>query len=101
MVENKFYIIDFFDNIQSFHDTVAIIDNLDLIISVDTAIAHIAATMGKETWILLPFVPDFRWGLYKPKTNWYNTVTLFRQKKINDWDLPIKNIKKSLIKKFN
>ena len=94
-------IIDFFDNIQSFHDTVAIIDNLDLIISVDTAIAHIAATMGKETWILLPFVPDFRWGLYKPKTNWYNTVTLFRQKKINDWDLPIKSIKKSLIKKFN
>ena len=67
----KGYMIDFFKKINSFEDTISIIENLDLVISVDTAIAHIAATMGKETWILLPFVPDFRWGLKTKKTIWY------------------------------
>ena len=96
----KGFITDFFDDIKTFQETIALIENLDLVISVDTAIAHIAATMGKETWILLPFVPDFRWGMNNSKTVWYNNVRLFRQKKINLWDDVILEIKNALAEKF-
>ena len=94
-------IIDFFEGIESFQDTLSIINNLDLVITVDTAIAHIAATMNKKTWILLSFVPDFRWDLNKIKTNWYKSVRLFRQKKLNQWDQVILELKKALKKNYN
>ena len=83
-----------------FEDTLAIIDNLDLIICVDAHIGHIAATMEKETWIMLSYVPDFRWGLKGSKTTWYKDVRLFRQKKINLWESVILEIKNALIEKF-
>ena len=92
-------ITDFYDNIDlsPFKETLAIINNLDLIICVDTVIAHIAATLGKETWIMLPFVPDFRWGIKGSNTHWYGkNVKLFRQKKINDWDNVVFEIKSLL-----
>ena len=102
---NKFakLINDFFDNIDiiPFKDTLSIIENLDLVLSVDTAIAHIAATLGKKTWVLLPFVPHFVWGLDESKTGWYNNVKLFRQKKINKWDQVILKVKHALIEEFN
>lgn len=69
----------------NFSDTAAAITHLDLIITVDTAVAHLAATLGKETWILLPYVPDWRWLMDKSDTPWYSTVRLFRQEKIGDW----------------
>ena len=94
------FITDFFDDIKTFQETIALIENLDLVISVDTAIAHIAATMGKETWILLPFVPEFRWGLNQSTTSWYKTVKLFRQKKTNQWEQVIKEVKKKLLQKI-
>ena len=96
-------ISDFFDNIDQtpFKDTLSIIENLDLIISVDTAIAHISATLNKETWVLLPYIPHYVWGLDKSETHWYNNVKLFRQKKINQWDQVILEVKKALIEKFN
>ena len=81
-----------------FEDTLSIIENLDLVIGVDTAVIHIAATLGKKTWIVLPFVPDFRWGLKELKTPWYSSVTLFRQKKVNQWDDVITEIKDKLIR---
>jgi hypothetical protein len=83
-----------------FEDTLAIIDNLDLIICVDAHIGHIAATMEKETWIMLSYVPDFRWGLKSSKTTWYKDVRLFRQTKINLWESVILEIKNALIEKF-
>ena len=78
------FITDYFNNIDkiAFQDTISIIKNLDIVISVDTSIAHISATLNKETWILLSFVPDFRWGLKNTKTFWYKNVKLFRQSKI-------------------
>ena len=96
-------ISDFFDNIDQtpFKDTLSIIENLDLVISVDTAIAHISATLNKETWVLLPFIPHYVWGLDKSETHWYNNVKLFRQKKINQWDQVILEVKNTLIEKFN
>ena len=72
-----------------------------MIISVDTSIVHIAATLKKETWVMLPYVPDFRWELNNTKTIWYDSVRLFRQKKINQWGEIIDTIKESLKRKFN
>ena len=93
------YITDYFVNIDKipFKDTIPIIRSLDLVITVDTAIAHISATIGKETWVLLPFVPDFRWGYKGSKTPWYEKIRLFRQKKIGSWDNVIKKIKINLM----
>ena len=72
------------------------IENLDIIITIDTSVGHIAATLEKETWIMLPYVPDFRWGIKDTNSHWYNKVRLFRQHKINSWDEVIVDIKKLL-----
>ena len=102
---NKFenLITDFYGNIDQkpFEDTLSIIESLDMIISSDTSIAHIAATMNKNTWIMIPRVPDWRWGLKGQKTIWYDNVKLYRQKKINNWSNVINDLKKDLIKKYN
>ena len=68
-----------------FAETAALIAHMDLVISVDTSIAHLAAAMGKPTWILLPFAPDWRWMLNRDDSPWYPTVRLFRQTKAGDW----------------
>ena len=93
-------VLDFSTTIDQtpFEDTLSIIENLDLVVGVDTAVIHIAGTLGKKTWIMLPFVPDFRWGLKESKTPWYSSVRLFRQKKVNQWDDVITEIKDKLIK---
>ena len=83
---------------NKFEDTISIIKNMDLVITVDTAVAHISATLGKETWILLPLVNDFRWGTKNEKTVWYKNVKLFRQTKINQWQDVVIKIKKNLEK---
>ena len=87
-------IINFYENIdkEPFEDTLSIVENLDLVISVDTALAHLSATAGIKTWILIPKVPNFRWGLKNPKTSWYNNVTLYRQKEIYDWESAVSDI---------
>jgi tetratricopeptide (TPR) repeat protein len=94
-------IVDFYKNKivgsnNKFEDTISIIKNMDLVITVDTAVAHISATLGKETWILLPLVNDFRWGTKNEKTVWYKNVKLFRQTKINQWQDVVIKIKKNL-----
>lgn len=66
-------------------DTAALIANLDLVISVDTAMAHLSAALGRPVWTMLPFVPEFRWLLDRPDTPWYPTMRLFRQQKLDDW----------------
>ena len=77
--------------IQSLADTGAIIDRLDLVISVDTSVAHLAAALGKPTWLLLPWLPNWRWHLpalgpqFDRQTPWYPTMRLFRQTRADDW----------------
>ncbi len=67
-------------------DTVAIIKNLDLVITVDTSIGHLAAALGKPAWVILPNPPDWRWMINRDDTPWYPTVRLFRQPTPGDWE---------------
>ena len=80
------------DKLNDFSDTAALIEEMDLIISVDTSVAHLAGAMGKDVWILLPFNPDYRWMLEKNNTLWYPTAILFRQNELNNWNNVIKNV---------
>ncbi len=71
--------------IGDFADTAAIVANLDLVISVDTAVAHLAGAMGRPTWMLVPHVPEWRWLLDREDTPWYPTMRLLRQAAPGDW----------------
>jgi len=73
------------DQLNDFADTAALIEEMDLVISVDTAVAHLAGAMGKPVWILLPHTTDYRWMIDRSDSPWYPTATLFRQSEIGDW----------------
>ena len=79
-----------------FMDTAAVIENLDLIISVDTAIVHLAGALGAPVWVLLPSVAEWRWQLHQTETPWYPNVRLFRKKKEQTWSDLIATIKELL-----
>jgi hypothetical protein len=70
---------------ENFADTAGAVANLDLVISVDTAVAHLAGAMGKPVWLLLPFAPDWRWLTDREDSPWYPTMRLFRQKSRGNW----------------
>ena len=90
-------IIDVFPEINDVADTANIIKNLDLVICVDTLVAHIAGALNKKTWLMLAAVPGWRWDLnYPDSTPWYPSIEIFRQQTNNDWDTMIKNIKDKL-----
>lgn len=77
--------------------TAALIACLDLVITIDTSIAHLAAAMGKKVWILLPLCSDWRWFLQREDSPWYSNVTLFRQSTLGDWSAPWSCIKNALL----
>jgi tetratricopeptide (TPR) repeat protein len=80
-----FEMLDLTDRLHDFAETAGLIAHLDLLISVDTAVAHLSGAMGKDVWTLLPFRPDFRWMLGREDTPWYPTMRLFRQPRAADW----------------
>jgi hypothetical protein len=78
-------ILHFDDELRDFGDTAALAQLVDLVISVDTAVAHMAGALGRKLWVLLPFAADWRWLERRTDSPWYPTATLFRQSRMDDW----------------
>jgi tetratricopeptide (TPR) repeat protein len=89
-------IYDYAEEMDDFSDTAALIENLDLVISIDTSVAHLAGALAKPVWTLLPFVPDWRWLLERDDSPWYPTMRLFRQPTSGDWGSVIARIADAL-----
>jgi len=82
--------------LTDFADTAAVIGELDLVITVDTAVAHLAGAMAKPLWLLVPHIQDWRWLRGRNDSPWYPTARLFRQPQIGDWDGAIATMAKEL-----
>jgi len=89
-------VIDIAPLLCDFADTAAALNNMDLVVTVDTAVAHLAGALGRPTRILLPFVPDWRWLLERNNSPWYPTVQLLRQKQRGDWKTAVDKIRTEL-----
>jgi tetratricopeptide (TPR) repeat protein len=89
-------LVDLSSNLNDFADTAAALANLDLLITVDTAVAHLAGALGKPVWILLTQNPDWRWLLDREDSPWYPTARLFRQKVAGDWVSVIERVQRQL-----
>jgi hypothetical protein len=88
--------VDLTEDIVDMADTGAIISHLDLIISIDTAVAHLSGAMGKPVWILLPRMADWRWMLDREDSPWYPTMRLFRQRTAGDWSGLMADVRSAL-----
>jgi tetratricopeptide (TPR) repeat protein len=95
-IPNNIEIIDLGKEFKDFSDTAAAVENLDLLISVDTSVAHLAGALGKPVWMLIPYFPDWRWFLDTEKCVWYNSLQIFRQAKIGNWTEVFERVEKSL-----
>ena len=84
------------DELQDFADTAAVVSLLDLVVSADTATAHLAGALGRPVWVLLPFSSDFRWLLGREDSPWYPTARLFRQPRLGDWDSVLARVQEEL-----
>ena len=80
-----------------FSDTAALISQLDLVISVDTSVAHLAGALGKPVWILLTHVPDWRWLLDRDDSPWYPSARLFRQRETREWGSVTMRLREALL----
>ena len=90
-------IVDFRSEIKDFADMAALCDLMDAVICVDTSITHLSGSLGKPTFVLLPFNPDWRWQLNRSDSPWYPSVTLLRQQKPLDWTHPLSQIGERLL----
>ncbi len=87
-------------DLQSFADTAAVCRQCDLVITVDTSVAHLAGSLDRPTWLLLPFTPDWRWGLGRDDTPWYPSVRLFRQPHPGQWSAVLTHVLDALSRTF-
>ena len=94
-------IIDLSKKIHSFYETAKIINALDLVITSDTSVAHLAGAMGKKVWILLQKVPDWRWGVHGEKSLWYPSARLFWQHSLGDFNSVFAQVYRELEREFN
>jgi tetratricopeptide (TPR) repeat protein len=91
-------VIDHSRELIDFAETAALTANLDLVIAVDTAVAHLAGALGKAVWVMLPFAPDWRWMLERADSPWYPSMRLFRQTTFGDWDQVVQRVARELEK---
>jgi ADP-heptose:LPS heptosyltransferase len=90
-------IVDLTAHLTDFVETAALVSCLDLVITVDTSVAHLAGALGRPTWILLPHTPDYRWLLNRDDSPWYPSVRLFRQTESRDYANVIQRVRSELI----
>lgn len=90
-------LLHFGEEISDFADTAAVISELDLVISSDTAVLHLAGAMGKPLWILTSLSPDWRWLLQREDSPWYPTAKLYRQPRMDDWESVIERVRGDLM----
>jgi tetratricopeptide (TPR) repeat protein len=93
---DKTNIIDWTRDLEDLADTAALVQCLDLVITVDTSVAHLAAALGRPTWLLLPWTPDYRWLLGRDDSPWYPTVRLFRQDKNRNYADVVERVRAAL-----
>jgi ADP-heptose:LPS heptosyltransferase len=89
-------LVDFTERIADFSDTAALVSLLDLVITVDTSVAHMAGAMARPVWVLLPKLPDWRWMLDRTDSPWYPTMRLFRQERPGHWETVIEKLAEAL-----
>jgi hypothetical protein len=82
--------------LSDFADTAALISLLDLVVSVDTSVVHLAGAVGRSVWVLVPLAPDFRWLLDREDSPWYPTARLFRQPRLDDWESVLEHVRAEL-----
>ena len=97
----KLNIIDNFDEEAAFVDTAAIIENLDLVITCDTSIAHLSGAIGKKTFLLLQKNCEWRWLCDIDYSPWYNSIKIYRQKTQDDWSTVFDEVKKDIKRLIN
>jgi hypothetical protein len=85
------------DELDDFSDTAALLANMDLLISVDTAVVHLAGAMGRPAWVMIPFIPDWRWGMRRENCLWYPSLRLFRQNRPKDWSGVVECMRRELL----
>ncbi len=85
-VSDRFGVTDLGSRVDDFMDTAALVQHLDLVITPDTSLAHLAGALGLPVWVAIPFASDWRWLLERGDTPWYPTMRLFRQPRWGDWD---------------
>lgn len=90
-------VVDLSQHLTDFGETAAAMHCLDLIITIDTAVAHLAGALGREVWTLLPWAPDWRWMLDREDSPWYPTMRLFRQTRKGDWTGPVARVADKLL----
>jgi len=78
-------LVDVSPRLTDFHETAAVLSNVDLVVSCDTSIVHLAGALGVPTWVAVPFAADWRWFTGRDDSPWYPSVRLFRQTTLGDW----------------
>ncbi len=97
ILEKRADIVDLTAHLTDFVETAALVSCLDLVITVDTSVAHLAGALGRPTWILLPYVPDYRWMLDRDDSPWYPTVRLFRQTATHEYQSVLDRMRSELL----
>jgi ADP-heptose:LPS heptosyltransferase len=88
------------NEIETFEDTAALVASMDLVICVDTSVAHLVGAMAKPLWLLVPYTPDNRWFLDRTDSPWYPTAAIYRQNERNNWPAVIGRVRADLIQRF-
>ena len=95
-LKNKLQIIDLAPQIKNYEDTACFLKNIDVLVTIDSSIAHLAGALGIKTFLLLPYNPEWRWFSDTQNTPWYPSVKIFKQRNENDWDEVISRVEKEL-----